>query len=208
MPTGMPGNIATGRLVEALDWAVNALSVAQLATLKGELDPTLATQKPLIDNQPNNSLGDIYIKPHYATPGHWANDKKHLIDHWLPLLPGPVKHGGWWEELQPIERILRAGFRQLVELLEDEPDQTSRRPVKTYWICAGSHFEVSICQSPAQFTMLLMTPAPPISRRRQPVSLDDEDIWVSKHFQLSPGEEQKDDGHVAYALTVRLKKPN
>ncbi len=204
MPTGMPGNIATGRLIEALDAALNDPNL-DLPALRDALDPSSNTTKRLVSSDVNDSLVDLYVEPKYAPndKGYWGQDKQHLRDHWLPS-PGLVAHGGWWEDQQPVGRVLRAGLLHLVKLMLSD-----FRLVKTYWVCAGSHFEVVVGKSPQQYTMLLLTPAPPISRRRVASNLD-EDIWVSKHYELRPGESKSTFGaeDVQHALTVRLKKPS
>lgn len=204
MPTGMPGNVATGRLIEALDAALNDMNL-NLGGLRDALDPNSNATRRLVSSNPADSLVDLYLEPQYPLHDkpYWSVDKQHLKDHWLPS-PGLVEHGGWWEEQQPIGRVLRAGLLHLVKLM-----LADYRPVKTYWVSAANQFEVVVGKSPQQYTMLLLTPPPPISRRRVGSNLD-EDIWVSKHYEIRPGESHSTYGaeDVQHTVTVRLKKPS
>ena len=58
------------------------------------------------------------------------------------------------------------------------------RPLDTYWVCAGSHFELVSTLSPQQVTFLILTPSPPFTRHEGNF-MGDENIWVTKRLSSS-----------------------
>jgi len=207
MPTGMPANIAQGRVIEALGKKLTALTDAQRKQLR----------KALADGADRQSLRVIfetYLKPaDHPDPSKYQEDLKHVFEHWFPSPQGNhQKHGGWWEEVQPIGRVVRAGLVNLIDLLDGLPNGHPGH-VEAYWLCAGSHFEVVNCVSSKQITVLFLTPSPPFTRRRKTKrnnpspGTDFEMIWVSKHMEYHPAEAKVDNDEVAGAITTRPEKP-
>jgi hypothetical protein len=194
--------VAQGRLIEALGETFSKLTSAERAELrKGLRDGT--------DNKSLAFLFESWVKPQYTSDDDYQSDKAHLFKHWFPP-PGATTavHGGWWEDEQPIERVMRAGLIALIDLL----DAGYPPHVDFYWVCAGGRFQVVNCVSGEQITVLLLTPHPPFSQRRptgnaNPGEDDLEKIWISKHHYYNPGEKRVDKGEVAHAITTRPEKP-
>jgi hypothetical protein len=92
-----------------------------------------------------------------------------------------------------------------------ELSPTGRPARKKRALDAGSHFEIVNCVTPAQLTMLILTPSPPFTRRRKgkgsPTDDDYEQIFVSKHTEYGPAERQVDDKLIPGAMTTQLEKP-
>jgi hypothetical protein len=63
---------------------------------------------------------------------------------------------GWWRHLPPIEPVLRAAFIQAGKLVLKH-----RLPLDTYWLRGAEQFQVVICKSRQQITMLICSPFPP-----------------------------------------------
>jgi uncharacterized membrane protein len=63
---------------------------------------------------------------------------------------------GWWHHLPPIEPVLRQAFIKAAELALEH-----KLPVDSYWIRRGDTFEVAVCQSDHQITLLFMSPEIP-----------------------------------------------
>ena len=245
MPNTMPGNIAKGRFLAQLDALINGLpevdpSSVDRKTLRadlaaftaGEPDNPFITKKDDIPLPAPNCLIDKWVKPKYTTSTsvglkRWKRDRRHLYKHWFPnppwkgnLASDPAEdeksvYGGWFEEHQPVARVVRQGLIHALDLLAG-----GNRIFDSYWVCAGSHLEVTNILSPVTpakpgtpanegtLTCLFLTPAPPFTRRGKNFKAGFEDIYVSKHRSLQPGEKEiLGVSPDPYAITVRLARP-
>jgi hypothetical protein len=105
---------------------------------------------------PPASVADIADKHHLVTP----LEKQHLVADWFT---------NWWPGAQPVEPILREGFRvALTEAIQ------RNLPMDVYWLCEPGHdgahepegtggagtVEVAVCWSAQQVTVLIDTPHP------------------------------------------------
>jgi len=237
MPNTMPGNIAKGRFLAHLDALINGLPDVDLATsvdrktLRAELAAFTGTEpdNPLVtatELAAPDCLVDKWVRPTYATGNpaglkRWQRDRRHVYRHWFPDPPWKGKlggndadpsessiHGGWFEEQQPVARVVRQGLIHVLDLLGGD------RVFDSYWVCAGSHLEVTSVLSPTSvasagtLTCLFLTPTPPFSRRGKNFKPGLEDIFVSKHRSIQPGELEvpgvSADPHV---VTVQLHRP-
>ena len=239
MPNTMPGNIAKGRFLAQLDKVINGLpevdpSNLDRTTLRAELkaftagepDYPLITKREDVPLPAPNCLIDKWIKPIYTTSSptglkRWKRDRRHVYMHWFPNPPWKGKlggdpgedekssHGGWFEEHQPVARVVRQGLIHALDLLAG-----GNRMFDSYWVCAGSHLEVTNILSPVTaanegtLTCLFLTPAPPFSRRGKNFKPGFEDLYVSKHRSLQPGENEIPGvSPDPYAITVQLARP-
>lgn len=157
MPQSMPGNITKGFILEELDRYLSTTAIANLASLKAELEdegnllPSIAKARL--------SLRNI--------------DEQHLQDHWFDLGQPATKPDLWWKDIQPVDPIVRYGLARLLQAIIDRNTAGEPRlPVDSYWMCAGHHFEVVFTiglnaaqTDPNHYSLFFMTPGPPISRR-------------------------------------------
>ena len=238
MPNTMPGNIAKGRFLAQLDALINGLpdvdpSNVDRKTLRAELAAFTAGEpdNPLITKKEESvpdCLVDKWVRPKYTTSNpvglkRWKRDRRHVYMHWFPDPPWKGKlgsepgeneesiTGGWFEEHQPVARVVRQGLIHALDLLGG-----GDRLFDSYWVCAGSHLEVTNILSPVTpakpeertLTCLFLTPTPPFTRRGKNFKAGLEDIYVSKHRSLQPGEQEilgvSPDPH---AITVQLHRP-
>ena len=161
---GMPDIIVKPNFLRALDRVGRALNA---------LPDT--ERKPQIDK----ALDDLLACTTVAEFVQTAEDRRLIVgqggrDHirldWLGER--------WWSKQQiPLQRrfdVLRQAFILIVELIRDK-----RRPLDSYWICAGSQdssiFEAVVAESPQQITLILLTPVPP---KNDAPPTDDPRLWV------------------------------
>ena len=93
----------------------------------------------------------------------------------------------WWSYEQiPVQwriSVLRQAFVLIVELIRD-----TRRPLDSYWICAGSQdsstFEATVAESPQQITLILHTAVPPPNKAPE---IDDRRLWVVREDDAAFG---------------------
>jgi hypothetical protein len=156
----IPGNIAKGPLFYYLDeLSRDPDSMNQLVSLLQALEQLQPTFQGLIPIFETHLLTDY-------DPNDRTRLLDHIRDHWF----GGAS--GWWPGEQPIEPIFCQGLiKAITESVNNpltvvDPDteeaQQHALPIDTYWICDASHFEVLICRSPQQITLLFLTPPPPI----------------------------------------------
>lgn len=231
MPNSMPGNIAKGRFLAKMDARIAALPTEDLATgidrntLRAELAALDADQNPVnplitrVEQQAPNCIVDRWLRPAYDLTSQvkvkrWHRDRRHVYRHWFPEPPWKNKlgndpepdesslHGGWFEKHQPVARVVRQGLIAVLDLLNAEPNLE----VDCYWLCAGSHFEVATMKSDVQLTVLFLTPSPPMTRRGRNFRAGFEDIYITKHKDLNPGEQIVDET-IPDTVTVQLARP-
>jgi hypothetical protein len=81
--------------------------------------------------------------------------------------------GGWWLHHQPVEPILREGFRLALTKAQER-----KVAVDTYWICNGDLWECAVCVSRAQVTLLISTPPPPVSVAGTGTFTVPDPVWI------------------------------
>ena len=145
----MPAKLVKGKIFEKIDDWVN--------------DPaaTPAARAIIALNQlPNHPL--LHVLTHLVPPINLTRvEEKHLRDDWFDQV------NGWWPALQPIEPIMKRGLIEALELVQLGGIGNTGRPLDTYWMCAGSEFEVYVTEGSTtlaksrQITMIVSTPPPP-----------------------------------------------
>jgi hypothetical protein len=88
----------------------------------------------------------------------------HFVHDWLDA---------WWSDHQPVEPILREGFR--VALTKARAGNV---PVDTYWICTDDMWECAVCVSDAQVTLLIATPPPPVMVTGSGAFTVPDPVWI------------------------------
>ena len=174
MPNTMPGNIAKGRFLAQLDKVINGLpevdpSNLDRTTLRAELkaftagepDYPLITKREDVPLPAPNCLVDKWIKPIYTTSSptglkRWKRDRRHVYMHWFPNPPWKGKlggdpgedekssHGGWFEEHQPVARVVRQGLIHALDLLAGgmvDPDDRRAVYVRDEEVTVGCHHD-------------------------------------------------------------------
>jgi hypothetical protein len=211
---GMPGNIAKGRLLLEFDDFINGS--------RSNLRDALAYYK-------NDMANDLYDVVDFGVAKNilkGTDRDDHILKHWLvEAIPGssPISPQPWWPTFRPMGKVLRKGLIRALETCEyedaDANPQVARAsalPLDSYWLCAGSHFEIVTTvgyafvggtRVPHHVNLLILSPSVPVTRREGNLPRF-EDIWVVKHSDdASPGEQAigwtAPSDHVA---TVRLKR--
>lgn len=114
------------------------------------------------------SLLDLAVLHNYVRRGAEA---EHVRGDWLNA------ETGWWQDLPAVEPILRAAFIKAGNLA-----LRHRLPCDSYWVRGTDEFQVVVCKSKNQITMLICSPLPPnvpealklaARGKKQP-----NDIWV------------------------------
>lgn len=96
------------------------------------------------------------------------------------------ENDGWWPEHQPIEPIFCQGLIKTVREALDSPltieDAVTKErrqralPIDSYWVKGGPHFEMTVCRSLYQVTLLVRTPhapSPPAG-----IWAEDTPVWI------------------------------
>jgi hypothetical protein len=205
----MPGNIAKGPILERFDAFINQSAAnlsAALTQYTTKLDIGLAIEWAA---DPSRNL---------LTPA----EVKHIVTHWFPeeAAPPPTEPP-FWNTLRPMGEVVRRGLVRALELcLRDEGGGARPQPLPldSYWICAGSHFEVVVTlgrtvdagANPVDHhvNLLILTPSVPVSRHDAPLSgfPDKEKIWVVKHSDVEPGALEVDTSPDGRVVTMQLRK--
>ncbi len=116
---------------------------------------------------PGRSFTEVLVDIGVLDPERDRQMITHLNRHWL----GSDRHG-WWPHYPNKGEVLKQGLVKLVQVAGE-----TRLPVSIYWICTGFHFQCVVAQSPAQATLLLLTPPIP-NATDQPASTVAEPMWV------------------------------
>ena len=120
----------------------------------------------LVDLGSSQGLGDL-AKKHGGTKN--KTQENHLRNDWLN------ENGkGWWQSQQPIEPILREGFRRATLLV-----RSLGLPLKTHWIPYGSATPVQVVLSVGvcEIGMDIYTPEMPHPVRAVRLVID-RSVWV------------------------------
>ena len=167
MPNTMPGNTMRGKLIEEIESWVSNASPAEIQTLMTELVNGLSIRRVA------EGRLDYPTLPY---------DLDHVDSDWLSKGPGP----GWWGNYE-VDDVVRIGMWTALDAAR------GGAPLFIVWVCAGAHCEVHVLPSPAQVTMLILTPAenknPPESRPHVggPTGPEDLGIIISRRkFERAP----------------------
>ncbi len=133
----------------AMDKALNAMTIEQQENLK------TAVKAGALWTDLRKDFGFVPIDSGLA-----ANAQQNLRDHDCHI----EKHWynsddkGWWP-LDPTEEIRTEALYQTIRLSLASPVDGKPKPVSSYWLCPGvRHFEIAICESPDEITVLVLTP--------------------------------------------------
>ena len=147
----MPSRIAKGPIFECIDG--------------GSKDHDWACRiHKALKHQHKKSLTDIAVEY-----GCMSDAEKQLLDQtWF---------SSWWKTIQPVEPTFREALCKAAELCCD-----LAIPVEVYWVCTPTvHFEVAVCLSDQQVTVVVSTPLPEAS----PPCTEDEPIVVFRKTDAS-----------------------
>jgi hypothetical protein len=145
----MAGNISKGRILRLLDKHLVATNDVQ----------------PIIDQLlGGDSLSDI-VRDLGATAGFnflQSVERKHLDRHWFGILEDAKLT--YWPQIpqNAKDAILREGFLDALHRASTVAgsQRLLDKSIVSYWLCAGSHFEVVVCDdSSEQLTVLILTPS-------------------------------------------------
>ena len=139
MPT-MCGIVARGKLMDDFEAYVNG------NTTKGGHLTSLSQALEDPDQDVNDVFDLIYGSRHPQ-----RKMKNHLESHWFS-----DGASGFWPHNEHKQEIIRHGLAEAVKT-----SKSKGRPISLLWICAGHHFQVAIHESPAQITVLILTPSTP-----------------------------------------------
>jgi len=197
----MPGNIVKGPILKKFDDFINKSS-SDLKLALDAYESSTATAKSILEFGVLRGILDPL----------GSKDTDHIVNDWIPeadsasaSLPAWDPRG-WWPRFFPLGEILCQGLANALRVCfyenPDEPDKTKLKPrglplpIDTYWVCAGSHFEVAVLLGHAwidgsekenHVTMLILTPPAPGSDRAGSYSKDKvQDIWIARHDEVEP----------------------
>ncbi len=161
MPDTMAGNISKGRILRLLD--AHLTTGTDITTVFDNLLNGEPLSNVIQDMGPNGTLDRLH-----------AIEKRHINKHWLGITT-PTKLTYWPQLNQGTkDSVLREGFLDALERSSavNGGARVLTRSIVTYWLCAGSHFEVIVCaDAPDQTTIILATPSIAwryLGRRRVP----------------------------------------
>lgn len=90
-----------------------------------------------------------------------ANEKTHVKDHWFG--------SQWWPNIDPKhrEKVCQTAYVKAIdaafEVVQGDDSNVYPKPIVTYWVAGGDHFEATIGWSKWQVTLILLTPTIPES---------------------------------------------
>jgi len=85
------------------------------------------------------------------------------------------EQAAWWPKNPLKQEVIRQGYIKATELsLANDP----AKPIVTYWINGGEHFETVVAESDQEITMFLLTPPPPGPAKTNTLEHVDERIWL------------------------------
>jgi hypothetical protein len=189
------GNITKGPLLYYLDQLSRSdASLSRLGALLAALEQLQPTYRGLVDVFQQHLFLDY-------DPARMEALNNYLRRYWFDEVQG------WWRPQQPIEPVFCQGLiKALREAIDnpitvEDPAQGKRLkalPIDSYWIVVGERFEMTICRSLQQVTLLILTPNPPIPR---PGIWDqDTPIWVVRRETTATAPHQA--GQSAVGATV------
>lgn len=155
MPDTMPGSVSKGRIFRLLDHYLRPGSLPNARTaLLNRLNK---------GDDINTILGALPAPP--VAIGYNALDARelsHIDNHWFG---SANKTRTYWPEQPEKDTIVREAYKKAL-LLSLGAGNVITVPIVSYWLCAGNHFEVVVCNdeapgaaAPNQITVLIMTPS-------------------------------------------------
>jgi hypothetical protein len=209
----MPGNIAKGRELKAFEEHINSDW--------NNLDDAVAGYVAA------GNMDDLLT----VVPILTAVELGHVRSHWFPeetiFVQGDPDEDAYWKTFEPMFEVVKEGLIRALMTASHEPlvngkfgnPRNQYLPIDVHWICAGHAFEfvttVGIDQElqnngtlkvwDHHVNLLILTPGLPVTRRREepPASLESEQIWVVKHPDVGPSEDQL--GRSKKVVTSRMK---
>jgi hypothetical protein len=192
MPDGMPGIVSKGRILRALDAVLeNRTKRAEFHTRLTSKEPSGAFSETLIEIVSDSNLFDLSQR-----------EIKHLQEDWFAL------KGSYWPRHQPTEIVVRLGLAQAIDIARRPEPNHEDRPIDFFWVCTGDAIKVTACGGPAQITVMLLTPPPPVSDRI-PRTFEGwtkkEKIFTARPRSRGPGEHQTsvDQDYVEFVQPLR-----
>jgi len=192
MPAGMPGIVAKGQIVRALDAVLDDRAKrAELHTRLSAKESNGAFAESLIEIASDSNLFGLS-----------RQEVQHLKEDWFAL------QGSYWPRHQPTAIVVRLGLIQAIEVARrTEPNQEDW-PIDCYWVCTGDAFQVTACAGPGQITVMLLTPPPPVSDRIPSTYTGwtkTEAIYTARPRSRGPGEHQTsaDQDYVEFVQPLR-----
>jgi hypothetical protein len=157
----MPDHIAKGTILKRIDEL--SRDRPRLQQLHDALDV------------PNPKLSAIALQFRLVSPSEQA----HLLKDWFDS----DSDRRWWENAQPVEPIVAAGFKLAIQQALDR-----NLPLDCYWVCYGERemrccrdqVEFNCCVSDQQVTVIIQTPAPELLSITRPAMTETDPIFVVK----------------------------
>ncbi len=166
MPDTMAGNISKGRILRLLDAVLYtgedvSAAIAELRAANPRLSQVFRNATAAALANPASHLNVINAAANNFNNLH-QRERAHINAHWFGGLHSNNAQGrkgrSYWPEVPHPEVTVREAY--LAALLSNSVSGVLQRPIVTYWLCAGKHFEVAVCNdSDDQVTVLLMTPS-------------------------------------------------
>lgn len=170
MPDTMAGNISKGRIIRLLDAVLyTGENVEATITALGNANPRLsivftnAVNAALANSNSHLSgLNNSAVSPRNYNSLH-IKEKQHIDKHWFGGAhkndPQGKKGRSYWPGIQSPQITVREAYLAALKLGTDNAGVITR-PIATYWLCAGTHFEVVVCADRTeQITVMLLTPS-------------------------------------------------
>lgn len=153
------GNITKGPVLYYLDQLSRSdASLSRLGMLLEALEQLQPTYRGLVD------VFQQHLFPDYD-PARLEALNNYLRRYWFD------EAQGWWRSQQPIEPVfcqglikaLQEAINNPITIAVEDPAQGKRQkalPIDSYWLVVGERFEMTICRSLQQVTLLILTPLP------------------------------------------------
>jgi hypothetical protein len=176
----LQGHIAKGPVLYYLDQLSRSdASISRLGALRTAIEQLQPTYRGLVDVLRQHLFADY-------DPARVEALSNYLRSNWFD------EAQGWWRPQQPIEPVFCQGLiKALQESIDnpitvEDPAQGKRQkalPIDSYWIVVGERFEMTVCRSLQQVTLLVMTPPPP--NPRPGIWDQDSPVWVVRRDTTS-----------------------
>ena len=130
-----------------------------------------------------------------------SNEYERFSGNWLTDEPP-----GWWPNYPDKVDILTEGYRKAIErslgfnktsgsevtvkdvqdkIVEINGNENYGKPVVSYWLCAGHHFQCAVCEADKQVTLLILTPPTPQNVVPDKPSTQFQDVWLVSNQQAA-----------------------
>lgn len=181
------GNITKGPVLYYLDQLSRSdASLSRLGMLLEALEQLQPTYRGLMD------VFQQHLFPDYD-PARLEALNNYLRRYWFD------EAQGWWRSQQPIEPVfcqglikaLQEAINNPITIAVEDPAQGKRQkalPIDSYWLVVGERFEMTICRSLQQVTLLILTPPPP--NPRPGIWDQDTPVWVVRRDTTAAAPDQ------------------